>query len=153
DGTVSQRRHIRRLGVADRFAASAYASNQATIVTAAVAHASSEVRIHAVTAPPDYRIRDGAHALAAPQPPTAEVLGAALEEQDSAEVLGAALEEQHTAEVRRTALADRRIPTPVGPAARVRRPDGLTSGITALAGFTTAAVHRTEGADAFAHHA
>jgi hypothetical protein len=38
-------------------------------------------------------------------------------------------------------------------AVRVCRPDGLASGIAALAGFTSAAVHRTSGADAFGRHA
>jgi hypothetical protein len=68
DGTASARRRIEPLTVSDGFAASAYQDGPVRVVTASVVHGAAEVRIHQVTAPAGYRVRDGGHALAAPAP-------------------------------------------------------------------------------------
>jgi hypothetical protein len=110
DGVASARREVERLGVADRFAVSAYDDGPVRVVTASVVGGGAEVRVHAVTAPAGYLVRDGGYAIAAGERPTAWI---------------------------------------ASPAVRLQRPDGLSSGIASLTGFTAAGVHRTEGADAF----
>ncbi|WP_447002564.1 DUF2264 domain-containing protein [Saccharothrix isguenensis] len=73
DGTASARRRIEPLTVSDGFAASAYRDGPVHVVTASVVHGAAEVRIHRVTAPAGYQVRDGGHALAAPDPLESQV--------------------------------------------------------------------------------
>nr|WP_277605899.1 DUF2264 domain-containing protein [Glycomyces sp. L485] len=73
DGGVSRRRRIERIGVHDRFAASAYEddlpSGPVRVETAAVVRGAWEIRIHRVNAPAGSTVRDGGHSLADAHPP------------------------------------------------------------------------------------
>ncbi|MCA2221790.1 DUF2264 domain-containing protein [Nonomuraea aurantiaca] len=75
DGAVSRRRRIEPLTTQDRFAASAYRDDLPAgpvhVVTASVVDGAAEVRIHRVTAPAGHQVRDGGHAIAGEEPPTA----------------------------------------------------------------------------------
>ncbi|MEU4536519.1 DUF2264 domain-containing protein [Streptosporangium sp. NPDC023825] len=114
DGTPSLRRRIQPLAVSDRFAASAYQDGPVHVVTASVVDGPAEIRIHRVTAPAGYRVRDGGHALAAAVPP-----------------------EPGRGE-RGVALA--------------RRPDGLSSAVRALHGYTGTGLVTARGTNAFGAH-
>jgi hypothetical protein len=73
DGTVSRRRRIERIGLFDRFAASAYEdelpSGPVRVETASIARGPWEVRVHRVTAPPGATVRDGGYSVAQTRPP------------------------------------------------------------------------------------
>nr|WP_199035381.1 DUF2264 domain-containing protein [Glycomyces salinus] len=75
DGAVSRRRYIQRIGVFDRFAASAYEdelpSGPVRVETASVVRGPWEVRISRVTASAGTTVRDGGHSLAHESRPTA----------------------------------------------------------------------------------
>jgi hypothetical protein len=74
DGTVSRRRRIERIGVFDRFAASAYRdelpAGPVAVETASVVRGPWEVRVHRITAPAGVAIRDGGYAVADRRPPS-----------------------------------------------------------------------------------
>ncbi|MGS2648257.1 DUF2264 domain-containing protein [Streptosporangium sp. LJ11] len=113
DGTPSLRRRIQPLAVSDRFAASAYQDGPVHVVTASVVDGPAEIRIHRVTAPAGYRVRDGGHALAAVVPPEPSVgEGVAL----------------------------------------ARRPDGLSSAVYALHGYTGTGMVTGQGTNAFGEY-
>jgi hypothetical protein len=73
DGTASRRRRIERLGLADRYAASRYTDElpggPVSVRTASVLRGGWEFRIHRVTGPGGYAVREGGYALAADAPP------------------------------------------------------------------------------------
>jgi hypothetical protein len=74
DGTISRRRRIAPIAAFDRFAASAYEdelpAGPVRVQTASVVRGPWELRMHRVTAPPGYAVRDGGYALADDHPPT-----------------------------------------------------------------------------------
>lgn len=73
DGTVSRRRRIERIGVHDRFAASAYEvelpAGPVRVATASIVRGPWELRVHRVTAPAGATVRDGRYAVAEGHPP------------------------------------------------------------------------------------
>jgi hypothetical protein len=73
DGTFSRRRRIQRIGLFDRFAASAYEdelpSGPVRVETASIVRGPWEVRIHRVTAPAGCTVRDGGYSMADAAPP------------------------------------------------------------------------------------
>jgi hypothetical protein len=74
-GAVSLRREIAPLAVTGRFAASRYQDGPVRVVTASAINGPFEIRVHEVTAPAEYLVRDGGHALAAGDPLSREVTG------------------------------------------------------------------------------
>jgi hypothetical protein len=70
DGTVSRRRRIEPLATHDRFAASAYEDGPVRVETASLVRGPWELRVHRVTAPAGWAVRDGGYALADSRPPS-----------------------------------------------------------------------------------
>jgi hypothetical protein len=81
DGTASRRRRIERIGGYDRFAASYYTDDlpdgAVRVDTATIACGAGEIRVHRVSAPAGFAVREGGYAVAAADPPAGEVTGAA----------------------------------------------------------------------------
>jgi hypothetical protein len=75
DGTMTRRRRIEPIAAFDRFAASAYEDELPTgrvrVETASLVRGPWELRVHRVTAPAGFAVRDGGYALAADRPPAA----------------------------------------------------------------------------------
>jgi hypothetical protein len=76
DGTISRRRRIRRIGVYERFAASAYEdelpAGPVRVETGSVVRGPCELRVHRVTAPAGCAVRDGGYSLAGAGPPVVQ---------------------------------------------------------------------------------
>ncbi|MFI5805232.1 DUF2264 domain-containing protein [Streptomyces sp. NPDC051561] len=72
DGTPSRRRRILPLRCEGRIAASAYEDGPCRVETTSVLHGPWEVRVHRVSAPEGYTVREGAHAVAELCRPDAE---------------------------------------------------------------------------------
>jgi len=77
DGTISRRRRIEPIAAYDRFAASAYEDElpdgPIRVQTASIVRGPRELRVHQVTAPRGYAVRDGGYALADARPPRVHI--------------------------------------------------------------------------------